>query len=312
MTRLESTLEDHPDQFLVLTLCNTFKYGADIGYNGLRFARFSKNLPTALAQPDIVHENLSKEVALGRLAGPFSTPFRNLQVSPIGLVPKKHTNKFRTIFHLSFPKSGVTSINHSISKEDHGLQYITVDNAISGILRFGPGCFLAKTDIQSAFRLVPLKPFDYELFGMYWDGQYYYDKCLPFGLRSAPYIFNQLADAVEWILLNKCQISFACHILHDFLIIEPPALSPPPPPPYSQTCQQSLTSMLLTFRNLHIPIAGDKTKGPCTALEFMGMEARLPPDKVERIRTSLALFKRRKSCTLKELQSLIGTLNFAC
>ena len=87
---------------------------------------------------------------------------------------------------------------------------------------------------------------------------------------------------------------------------------PPPPPPYSQTCQQSLTSMLLTFRNLHIPIAGDKTKGPCTALEFMGMEARLPPDKVEHIRTSLALFKRRKSCTLKELQSLIGTLNFAC
>ena len=150
---------------------------------------------------------------------------------------------------------------------------------------------------------------------MYWDGQYYYDKCLPFGLRSAPYIFNQLADAVEWILLNKCQISFACHILDDFLIIEPPALSPP----YSQTCQQSLTSMLLTFRNLHIPIAGDKTQGPCTALEFMGiildsekMEARLPPDKVERIRTSLANFQRRKSCTLKELQSLIGTLNFAC
>ena len=89
--------------------------------------------------------------------------------------------------------------------------------------------------------------------------------------------------------------------------------------PYSRTCQQSLTSMLLTFRNLPIPIAGDKTQGPCTALEFMGiildsekMEARLPPVKVERIQTSLASFQRRKSCTLMELQSLIGTLNFAC
>jgi len=42
------------------------------------------------------------------------------------------------------------------------------------------------------------------------------------------------------------------------------------------------------------------------------MEARLPLDKVERILASLASFESRKSCTLKELQSLIGTLNFAC
>ena len=43
-------------------------------------------------------------------------PFPNLEVSPIGLVPKKHSTstKFRTIFHLSFPNSGVTSINYSI------------------------------------------------------------------------------------------------------------------------------------------------------------------------------------------------------
>lgn len=77
--------------------------------------------------------------------------------------------------------------------------------------------------------------------------------------------------------------------------------------------------MLLTFTNLNIPIARNKTQGPCTLLEFMGitldsdkMEARLPEDKITRIQTSLASFKGRKSCTLKELQSLIGTLNFAC
>ena len=42
------------------------------------------------------------------------------------------------------------------------------------------------------------------------------------------------------------------------------------------------------------------------------MEARLPPDKVSRILEALSSFQHRKSCTLKELQSLIGTLNFAC
>ena len=314
--QLEEALSDHPDHVFVARLCNYFKHGAEIGYTGPRVPRFSRNLPTALAQPEIVAANLANEVSLGRVAGPFpNPPFPNFQVSPIGLVPKKHSEKFRTIFHLSFPKSGVTSINYSISKDNHSLQYITIDNAIEGILSLGKGCFLAKTDIESAFRLIPIKPSDYELLGMFWDGKYYYDKVLPFGLRSAPFLFNQLSDAIEWILIHKCCISFVCHILDDFLIIEPTSTSIP----HSQSCQQSLSRMLLTFKNLNIPIAANKTQGPHTVLEFMGiildsdrMEARLPPDKVERIKTSLASFHSRKSCTLKELQSLIGTLNFAC
>ena len=97
------------------------------------------------------------------LPPPPLPPFPNFQVSTIGLVPKKHSNKFRTIFHLSFPKSGVTSINHSISKEHFGLQYITIDNAIEGILCLGQGSYLSKTDIEAAFRLIPLRPSDYEL-----------------------------------------------------------------------------------------------------------------------------------------------------
>ena len=76
--------------------------------------------------------------------------------------------------------------------------------------------------------------------------------------------------------------------------------------------------MLLIFKNLGVPIAAKKTEGPSTILEFMGivldtvwMEARLPGDKVERIQASIALFQTKTLCTLKELQSLIGTLNFA-
>ena len=84
---------------------------------------------------------------------------------------------------------------------------------------------------------------------MQWGGKFYYDKVLPFGLRSAPFLFNQLSEAVEWLLLNHCGISFVCHILDDFLVIEPPS----PIAPHNLTCQQSLSSMLLTFKNLGIP-----------------------------------------------------------
>ena len=316
VSKLEDFLADHPDPTLVSQLCTNLRVGARIGFEGQRTPRFSKNLPTALSQPSIVTSNLGHEVSLGRVAGPFETPpFPNFQVSPIGLVPKKNSKKFRTIFHLSFPKSGSTSINASISKDDFSLQYVTIDTAIQGIKRFGHGCFLAKTDIESAFRLIPVHPDDYELLGMYWEGKYYYDKVLPFGLRSAPYLFNQLSDTIEWILLNKCMISFVCHILDNFLIMEPPSELPP----HDSACQQSLTAMMLTFKNLNIPVAPSKTQGPATVLEFMGiildsvrMEARLPADKIEGLRVAFASFQARKSCTLKELQSLIGTLNFAC
>ena len=42
------------------------------------------------------------------------------------------------------------------------------------------------------------------------------------------------------------------------------------------------------------------------------MEARLPHEKLEKLRSSLEAFSRRKTVTFKELQSLIGLLNFAC
>lgn len=62
--RLEETLINHPDQEFVSKLCNNLRYGADVGFTGRRVARFSRNLPTALSQPNIVSENLSREVAL--------------------------------------------------------------------------------------------------------------------------------------------------------------------------------------------------------------------------------------------------------
>ena len=313
---LYQALSKHPKREFVTKLCTELREGARIGYSGPRCFRFSNNLPTAALNPEVVTRNLLEEVGKGRTVGPFSSPpFENFQVSPIGLVPKKHSDKFRTIFHLSFPKSGTSSINHFIEKDDFSLQYITIDNAIAAIQEFGPHCFMAKTDIESAFRLFPVHPEDWELLGMFWDGQYYFDKVLPFGLRSAPFIFNQLSDALEWILLNKCAISFVCHILDDFLIVEPPSSTPP----LDSLCQASLSSMIMTFKNLNIPISSPKTEGPCYSLQFMGiildshrMEARLPEDKVERIKTALSTFQSQRSTTLRELQSLIGTLNFAC
>ena len=75
-----------------------------------------------------------------------------------------------------------------------------VDDAIQTILRTGTCTQLAKFDIESAYLIVPVHPTDRLLLGTQWEGQLYIDTALPFGLRSAPKIFNAVADGLQWIL----------------------------------------------------------------------------------------------------------------
>ena len=98
------------------------------------------------------------------------------------------------------------------------------------------------------------------------------------------------------------------HILDDFIIGEPT----------ESECSTSLCSLLIMFHNLGVFIAPGKTIGPTQVIEFLGilldsikLEGHLPQDKIECIREALCKWEGRKCCTLKELQSIIGTLNFA-
>ena len=153
--RLEQALSSHPDKQFVEKLCRELREDARIGYIGSHMPRESGNLPSTNKNPETMQVNLAKEVELGRTVDPFDKPpFPNFQVSLIGLVPKKQPGQFRTIFHLSYPKTG-NWINSFISKYDYSLQYTTIDNAISAIQRLGRGTYMAKTDILSAFRLFP-------------------------------------------------------------------------------------------------------------------------------------------------------------
>ena len=48
------------------------------------------------------------------------------------------------------------------------------------------GVLLAKFDVESAHRIIPVHPNDLYLLGMQWQGNYSVDITLPFGLPSAP------------------------------------------------------------------------------------------------------------------------------
>ena len=57
------------------------------------------------------------------------------------------------------------SVNDGIPPHLCSLSYVTIDNAIHNILQLGEGTMLAKIDIKSAFRLLPVDPTDRHLFG---------------------------------------------------------------------------------------------------------------------------------------------------
>ena len=79
------------------------------------------------------------------------------------------------------------------------LSYASVDEAASFVT--GEGTLLAKLDIKSAYRNVPVHPEDRLLLDLRWQG--HVDTCLPFGLCSAPKIFNATADALEWMIAQR-------------------------------------------------------------------------------------------------------------
>jgi len=305
-----SLLATHPNQELVQFFINGITRGFRIGFKSspkpLKSAK--RNLGCALQHPDTVSQYLADEIAHNRVAGPFQRSIiPEAHISRFGVIPKNHQpNKWRLIIDLSHPAN--RSINDGIPKILCSLVYITVESAIQCIRQLGRGTQLAKIDIKSAFRLLPVHPADRHLLAMKWDGNLYIDTCLPLGLRSAPKLFNILADLLSWILTQK-GVSPVFHYLDDFLTLGPPG---------SSTCAHNLATIKEVCSSLGIPLALEKVEGPSDILTFLGitldtkkMMARLPVDKLQRIRNLLATWLRKRSATKREILSLVGLLQHA-
>ena len=289
-------------------LVHGFTFGFFVG-NTVSYPNISvKNLRSCFLAPQVVSSKLGKELELGRIAGPFvHPPFPDLVVSPIGLHPKKEPNKFRMIHDLSSPHG--RSINDGIPPEFASVHYQSITQAVEAIVRFGPGSFLAKSDIQSAFRLIPLHPSQYHLFGLKWQEEFYYDKCLPMGCASSCRIFESFSSALHWIVSSRVKHTAVVHVLDDFLFISPSF----------ELCHRALLTFKSICRSLGVPLAPEKTVGPATSLPFLGigldtieMQTTIPPDKITRMMADTDLLLRSKSLTLRKLQSINGLLNFAC
>jgi len=136
---------------------------------------------------------------------------------------------------------------------------------------------MAKLNIRSVYRIVPVHPQDRHLLGMMWDGKVYVDAALPFGLRSAPKIFMALADAIEWIAKSQ-GVENLWHYLDNFILCGAADL---------EQCQLDLGMLIDICQHLGAPLAMEKLEGPTVCLIFLGIvidtsagELRLPQEKL--------------------------------
>jgi len=299
-------LAEHPSPDTARTLLNGIEKGVAVGYEGKRERVSCRNLSSALEFEAAVEADLLTELKLGRIAGPFATPpFEKFRCSPLGTVPKKGTSKRRRIHHLSWPHG--SSVNDGIT--DYSVEYARFDHLVAMVLMLGIGCLLSKIDLKDAFRHLAVSPNDYELLGFIWRGLYFFDRFLPFGLRSSPRWFELFATAFQWILQFHGNIRNILHYLDDYIIGGPAR---------SLVCSRDTEIMLMFCQSLGWQVNMDKREGPATQITFLGaivdsilMEARISPERVKTISEALAGWAERDACTKRELQSLIGVLSFA-
>ena len=298
----------HPDQPLVEYIVDGLRFGFDIGFKGAFSPTFPRNHKSADENKSLVQDAVNREISRGHTAGPFPhPPFPQTHCSPIGAAPKDD-GTVRLIMDLSQPHG--SSINDDISKDDFPCEYTKFDDATDLLMEAGRDSFLCKLDIKHAYRLLPVRPDQWHHLCYHWEGQYYVDLVLPFGMRSSGAIFNQFASLVRWILTNQYHIPRIINYSDDFFAVLSKTFN---------IAKSELDTIIRAFKDLGIPLAEGKIEGPVTLLIYLGiiinsrhMTIEVPPKKLAAALDSLRQWARRRTCTKRELKSLIGKLGHIC
>ena len=111
------------------------------------------------------------------------------------------------------------SMNDGINRGLASLTYPRVDHLAMLIHQVGRETYLVKADVKEAYRNIPIHQDDRWLLGVEWGGVTHVNGAIPFGLRSVPKIFSAVADAAQWILIQR-GLARVLHYLDDFMIVE--------------------------------------------------------------------------------------------
>lgn len=311
---LEQLLQGYEDKEIIQYL----KYGWPIGHDGrLTDTTIPKNQKGALEHPEALRNYIEKEKRYNAVAGGFDTStFKKAKISPLDTWKKRDSNDLRIILNLSHPYNG-GSVNEGISKtkylgKDIQLHYPTVDNLVSMIIKkkqqLSEGdkrkCLLFKKDLKRAYRWVNVDFGDVHLLGYKIDDKFYFDLVLPNGIRSGAYIMQRVSTALKYIFqqegydlenflddLASCELEDEAFVAYD--------------------------SLGKIIAKVGLKEAEEKACPPSVEMVFLGtglntetMTLFITPDRVQELLELLKTWEHKKMATQKEVQSLLGKLNF--
>ncbi|KAE8240113.1 hypothetical protein A4X06_0g7906 [Tilletia controversa] len=200
--------------------------GLDIGIKPPANTYIAKHHQSALLLPDEVKKIFSKELAAGRYAGPFDSfalkriVGDNYQTSPLGLRLKAN-GKYRPIQDFSHGSNSCPSVNSTLRPDDWPTTWCSF-HEICRILLMHPRTSQAYVrGVTSAFRQVPLHPSQWASTVVEWDGQFYVDLFLDFGLGPACGAYGLFADAYADII-RAAGIATTAHWVDDNVFLRVP------------------------------------------------------------------------------------------
>ena len=185
------------------------------------------------------------------------------------------------------------------------LKFSKTDDLALRVYRLGRHALMYKIDLRRYFRQLPLDPGDYNLVGYIIEGELYFDKVLPMGMWTAPYIAQRISNAIRFI--HEEASYFLLNYVDDLVGAEDKVKA--------NKAFQELVELLET---VGLDTAPDKVTPPTTRLEFLGvtydtdtMTLEVTEDKLVDIKGELHTWLYKDKATRREVESLIGKLQFA-
>lgn len=273
-----------------------------------------KNHKGALDFAQQVDEHIAKEVKLNAIAGPFDeVPFADFVCSLLNSRAKKNSNKRRLLMDLSWEPNG-PSVNAGIDKDRYlgkevRLKYPTVFTFIKRIKELsvhGKPILMYKRDWARAFSQLGLDPAAYRLIGFLWRGKYYFSKVVPMGLGSACLACQITSSAVRYIM-NRMGY-YLCNYIDNIMSAE-----------LEEKAWRSFEALARLFRDLGVQESEEKAVAPTVEMEFVGnllntitMTISVTKERRAELLTELAEWWDKTTTTRRELESLVGKLQFVC
>lgn len=307
LTLWDSLLENYHDREVIEWL----KFGWPIGVplDAPEPVSILTNHKGATSNPTDIDEYFQTEIAAGASIGPFlGVPHKNrIAIAPLNTRDKRNSSQKRVILDLSFPKGH--SVNDLIPKHTYlgqpiNLTYPNIDILAKRVFHLGRDCLIYRVDEKRSFRQNPIDPYDYGLIGMYWKGMYFWDINSPQGLRTGAMFCQRVTDSIRFIMNNMG--FFLLNYLDDLHGCEE-----------KTKAWNSFRALLRLMENLGRDVAPNKTTKPTDVIEVLGVWfdvmlqiIAITPTRMEEILYILQEWKFKGSATKKEMQQLIGKLQF--